>query len=75
MEVTSLSGPQDWTTLDPTQAYPLVPTVQGCCRVVYWHSRLNFNWMKVVISSAVAMVIGAPGVGTERRWMALSGAR
>lgn len=50
---------------------PFLPRVGVGC----WHCRLNFSRMRVAISSAVAMVIGAPGVGTERRWMAVSGAR
>ena len=59
------------TPPQPPEPPPLRPRVGVGC----WLCSLNFSRMRVAISSAVAMVIGAPGVGTERRWMALSGVR
>lgn len=40
-----------------------------------WYYRLNFSRLRAAISSGVAMVSGAPVMDTERRWVALSGAR
>lgn len=50
-----------------------LPPAHGGGRVLAQQAELQLD--KGAISSAVAMVIEAPGVGTERRWMALSGAR
>lgn len=56
----------------PTPGASLPPARRGGGGLVL---QAELQQKRVAISSAVTVATGAPGVGTERRWIALSGAR